>query len=89
MGLPVLTLPLLSIKVPESAAFRLPMALLLQITSATQVIVLISYQDGLGEKHSLEWVCQSDWTMDQVINCFKERYASATLISALQLNAHR
>ena len=47
--------------------------------------VLILYKSQQGSHEQLEWIADGSWTVDRIIECFKQRYPTAELISCLQL----
>lgn len=51
------------------------------------MIVHISYTDAIGKHHDMEWVCQTGYTVDQAIECFGNRYPTATLHSCTRIDA--
>lgn len=52
------------------------------------MVVRITYQNQLGERHDLEWFADEDgtWTIERVVTCFKERYPTATFLAVLRLD---
>lgn len=47
--------------------------------------VLILYKTAQGSHEQLEWIADSNWTVDRIIECFRQRYPTAEIISCLQL----
>lgn len=50
------------------------------------MVVRITYQDQKGERHDIEWIADSTWTVERTINCFKERHPTATLLACFHLD---
>lgn len=49
------------------------------------MVVRITYQDQYGERHDLEWVADSTWTVERTVACFRERYPGTTLLACLRI----
>lgn len=50
------------------------------------MVVRIAYQNTLGERHDLEWICPSNYTIERVVTCFIDRHPGATFLAALRLD---
>jgi hypothetical protein len=50
------------------------------------MILRISYKDIYGARHDLEWFCPSNFTVEQAVECFKERYTTATFLAVLRID---
>jgi hypothetical protein len=51
------------------------------------MVVRIAYKNTLGERHELEWICPSNFTVERVVSCFKSRHPGATVLATLRLDA--